>query len=131
MLRCSHCGKEFSEWAARCPYCREPADPVATPTSGAPTAELGGPTGAPGDRPPGTGSDAAPRDPGLPWRFAMPGPSSAMPPDAPPTTAFAMFPAVYDIPFHYPNPVTGRTDVAPVLDIIQGAGTGASGKGGF
>src|SRR5581483_2640477 len=45
---------------------------------------------------------------------AMPGPSSEMPPDAPPTMAFAMFPAVYDIPFHYPNPVTGRTEVAPV-----------------
>ncbi len=45
---------------------------------------------------------------------AMPGPSTEVPPDAPPTMAFAMFPAVYDIPFHYPNPVTGRTEVAPV-----------------
>jgi triacylglycerol lipase len=45
---------------------------------------------------------------------SMPGPSTELPPDAPPTTTFAMFPVVYDIPFHYPNPVTGRTDVVPV-----------------
>lgn len=44
----------------------------------------------------------------------MPGPSSEMPPDAPPTAAFAMFPVVYDIPFHYSNPVSGRTEVPPV-----------------
>lgn len=44
----------------------------------------------------------------------MPGPSTEMPPDAPPTAVFAMFPAVYDIPFHYSNPVTGRSEVAPV-----------------
>jgi hypothetical protein len=69
----------------------------------------------------------------------MPGPSTEIPPDAPPTMSFAMFPAVYDIPFHYPNPVTGRTEVAPVaaaappvLDFKQAAdhGAGASGKGG-
>jgi acetyl esterase/lipase len=45
---------------------------------------------------------------------AMPGPSTDMPPDGPPTATFAMFPAVPDIPFHYPNPVTGRTEVPPV-----------------
>ena len=45
---------------------------------------------------------------------AMPGPSTEMPPDGPPTAAFAMFPVVYDIPFHYSNPVTGRTVVPPV-----------------
>jgi acetyl esterase/lipase len=44
----------------------------------------------------------------------MPGPSAEMPPDTPPTAFFAMFPAVYDIPFHYSNPVTGRTEVIPV-----------------
>jgi hypothetical protein len=38
----------------------------------------------------------------------VPGPSKTYPPDAPPTTVFAMFPAVYPIPFHYRNPVTGR-----------------------
>ena len=30
------------------------------------------------------------------------------PPDGPPTLEFTMFPTVYDIPFHYDNPVTGR-----------------------
>ena len=45
---------------------------------------------------------------------AMPGPSKDMPPDAPPTASIAMFPAVYDIPFHYANPVTGRKEVPPV-----------------
>jgi hypothetical protein len=38
----------------------------------------------------------------------VPGPSKTYPPDAPPTTVFTMFPTVYPIPFHYPNPVTGR-----------------------
>ena len=38
----------------------------------------------------------------------MPGPSATYPPDGPPTMVFAMFPKVYLIPFHYPNPVTGR-----------------------
>jgi triacylglycerol lipase len=45
---------------------------------------------------------------------AMPGPSTDMPPDGPPTASFAMFPVVSDIPFHYANPVTGRTEVPPV-----------------
>ena len=45
---------------------------------------------------------------------AMPGPSTDMPPDGPPTAKFSMFPAVSDIPFHYANPVTGRTEVPPV-----------------
>jgi acetyl esterase/lipase len=44
----------------------------------------------------------------------MPGPSADLPPDTPPTTWFAMFPVVYDIPFHYANPVTGRTAVPPL-----------------
>ncbi|HLF12757.1 MAG TPA: nuclear transport factor 2 family protein [Gammaproteobacteria bacterium] len=38
----------------------------------------------------------------------VPGPSKTYPPDAPPTFVFQMFPTVYDIPFHYPNPVSGR-----------------------
>jgi hypothetical protein len=42
-----------------------------------------------------------------------PGMSSEMPADAPPTLKFEMFPAVYDIPFHYTNPVTGSTELAP------------------
>jgi hypothetical protein len=39
-----------------------------------------------------------------------PGESKAYPPDAPPTVKFEMFPVVYDIPFHYANPVTGRAE---------------------
>lgn len=46
------------------------------------------------------------------WSWApssyMPGESKTDPPDAPPTAKIAMFPVVYNIPFHYSNPVTGR-----------------------
>ena len=38
----------------------------------------------------------------------MPGPSEDYPPDAPPTLKFSMFPTVYEIPFHYRNPVSGH-----------------------
>lgn len=38
----------------------------------------------------------------------VPGPSESFPPDAPPSSVFAMFPTVYPIPYHYPNPVSGR-----------------------
>ena len=38
----------------------------------------------------------------------LPGPSATYSPDGPPTMVFAMFPKVYLVPFHYPNPVTGR-----------------------
>jgi hypothetical protein len=38
----------------------------------------------------------------------VPGPSTTLPPDAPPTYRFEMFPKVYDIPYHYRHPVTGR-----------------------
>ncbi|MGH8150762.1 MAG: nuclear transport factor 2 family protein, partial [Steroidobacteraceae bacterium] len=41
----------------------------------------------------------------------MPGESKTIPPDAPPTAKIAMFPVVYNIPFHYANPVTGRRSV--------------------
>jgi hypothetical protein len=44
----------------------------------------------------------------------VPGPSKDFPPDAPPTFVFEMFPVVYDIPFHYANPVTGRTGSPPI-----------------
>ncbi len=44
----------------------------------------------------------------------MPGPSADFPPDAPPTSLVTMLPIVYEIPYHYANPVTGRTAlVAP------------------
>ncbi len=38
----------------------------------------------------------------------LPGPSERLPPDEPPTQTFRPFPYVIDIPFTYPNPVTGE-----------------------
>lgn len=38
----------------------------------------------------------------------LPGPSDRLPPDAPPSVVFRPFPYVIDIPFAYPNPVTGE-----------------------
>jgi Retinal pigment epithelial membrane protein/SnoaL-like domain len=43
----------------------------------------------------------------------MPGPAADFPPDSPPTAKIAMLPVVYEIPYHYANPVTGRTELAP------------------
>src|SRR5947207_4573591 len=137
MLRCSHCGVEFSEWAARCPSCREPADPVATPTSGAPTAGLGGHAAAPGDRSPRAGSgpesDPAPQDGGLPWRFGLPGPMPPPrlpPPRLPPASAEPELPPrTFTTPAdparaHRASPVQGNGQ-APV------APAGPSGLVGF
>jgi hypothetical protein len=47
----------------------------------------------------------------------VPGPSKELPPDGPPTLVFTMFPNVYDIPYHYANPVTGRTELPPIEKI--------------
>ncbi len=44
-----------------------------------------------------------------------PGPSKDYPPDGPPTLKFTMFPNVYNIPFHYAHPVTGSTEITPVV----------------
>jgi hypothetical protein len=55
----------------------------------------------------------------------VPGPSKDFPPDAPPTFAFQMFPTVYNFPFHYANPVTGRTEVPPVAQNITSGGSAA------
>lgn len=38
----------------------------------------------------------------------LPGMSEDFPPDFPPTVEFSMFPTVYEIPFSYSNPVSGR-----------------------
>jgi triacylglycerol lipase len=46
----------------------------------------------------------------------VPGPSKDFPPDSPPTLVFDMFPSVYNIPFHYANPVTGRTELPPIKE---------------
>jgi ketosteroid isomerase-like protein len=37
-----------------------------------------------------------------------PGPSKTLPPDRPPSTNYQPFPAFQELPFHYPNPVTGK-----------------------
>jgi ketosteroid isomerase-like protein len=37
-----------------------------------------------------------------------PGPSTTLPPDRPPTVDYKPFPAFQELPFHYPNPVTGK-----------------------
>ena len=46
----------------------------------------------------------------------VPGESKELPPDRPPSFKFQMFPVVYDIPFHYANPVTGNTTVPPIIN---------------
>lgn len=56
-----------------------------------------------------------------------PGESKTYPPDAPPTVHFKMFPVVYDIPFHYANPVTGRTaSEAPMSSSQTATASGAA-----
>jgi SnoaL-like domain len=37
-----------------------------------------------------------------------PGPSKTLPPDRPPSVTYLPFPAFQELPFHYPNPVTGK-----------------------
>lgn len=41
-------------------------------------------------------------------RGGVPGPSKTYPPDTPPSFTFQMFPTVYEMPFHYAHPVTGK-----------------------
>lgn len=36
------------------------------------------------------------------------GPSTTYPPDAPPSVDYDVFPGIYVVPFHYPNPVSGQ-----------------------
>jgi acetyl esterase/lipase len=47
---------------------------------------------------------------------ATPGPDKELPPDRPPSLKFQMFPVVYDLPFHYANPVTGNKSLPAVID---------------
>lgn len=44
-------------------------------------------------------------------RSAPPGITASNPPDEPPTLDFQMYPKAYLPEYHYPNPVTGRTEV--------------------
>jgi hypothetical protein len=62
--------------------------------------------------------------------IASPGPSETPPPDRPPTTEIAEYPAYFVPPFHYPNPVTGapvqyRDGQGPLPD-MPGVPPGAS-----
>jgi triacylglycerol lipase len=57
----------------------------------------------------------------------VPGPSKTYPPDAPPTLAFQMFPAVYEIPFHYANPVSGRQPPRSTADVSEASTSGYGG----
>jgi acetyl esterase/lipase len=46
----------------------------------------------------------------------MPGPNPELvAPDSPPTRTIAMLPVVYEIPYHYGNPVTGRIALPPLV----------------
>jgi triacylglycerol lipase len=67
-------------------------------------------------------------------RGGVPGPSKTYPPDTPPSFTFQMFPTVYEIPFHYAHPVTGKPPkITPVHVYSPSAGapavSGASGTG--
>ncbi|MEO8464810.1 MAG: nuclear transport factor 2 family protein [Gammaproteobacteria bacterium] len=45
------------------------------------------------------------------------GPMADLPPDRPPSIAYETFPAAFDVPFHYDNPVTGKP--APQADVAS------------
>lgn len=45
-----------------------------------------------------------------------PGVSETNPPDRPPTSPFDLYPTAFLVPFHYPNPVTGREVTVPTAD---------------
>jgi hypothetical protein len=51
------------------------------------------------------------------WKDVVPRPppgiTAANPPDRPPTLPFEMYPSAFLPPFHYPNPVTGRSFSSP------------------
>ncbi|HUL82422.1 MAG TPA: nuclear transport factor 2 family protein, partial [Gammaproteobacteria bacterium] len=64
-------------------------------------------------------------------RGGVPGPSKTYPPDTPPSFRFQMFPTVYEIPFHYAHPVTGKPPkITPVHVYREPTGAPVSATGG-
>ena len=50
-------------------------------------------------------------------------PSDTLPPDRPPSVDYENYPAVFVVPFHYDNPVTGTDDGNPQKVMLRGFGT--------
>lgn len=50
---------------------------------------------------------------------AAPGPSASLPPDAPPTASYAIYPTFYLPAFHFAHPVTGRAPQYPEKSIPE------------